>query len=146
VLTLPDGRTIPLPPGVTEAQVRAAMRKRMSGQELASEEQALLRRVFAGMQRGGGAGRGPRQSDFGGSYIVFALRDGKPTPLQIRTGLTDLDHVEVVSGLTEADTVLVMPSASLVTSQRDFRERVQRMSGGGLPGVQQQPSGGQRRD
>ena len=148
VLTMPDGRTIPLPAGVTEEQVRSAMRKRMAQQELTPDEQALLRRVFAGMQRGGGpggAGRVQRQSDFGGSYIVFALRDGTPTPLQIRTGLTDLDHVEVVSGLTEGDTVLVLPSASLITSQRDFRERVQRMSGGGLPGVQQQPSGGQRR-
>ncbi|MGH7674424.1 MAG: hypothetical protein ACREMV_04050, partial [Gemmatimonadales bacterium] len=147
VLTMPDGRTIPLPPGVTEEQVRSAMRKRMAQQELTPQEQALLRRVFAGVQRsGGGAGRGPRQSDFGGSYIVFALRDGRPAPVQIRTGLTDLDHVEVVSGLSEADTVLVLPSASLVTSQRDFRDRVQRMSGGGLPGVQQQqPSGAQRR-
>ncbi len=146
VFTMPDGRTVPLPAGVTEEQVRSAMRKRMAQQELTPNEQALLRRVFAGMQRRGGAGRGPRpQGDFGGSYIVFALRDGQPTPVQIRTGLTDLDHVEVVRGLTERDTVLVLPSASLITSQRDFRERVQRMSGGGLPGVQQQPSGGQRR-
>jgi len=149
VFTMPDGRTIPLPAGVTEEQVRSAMRKRMAQQELTPDEQALLRRVFAGMQRGGGPGgasRVQRQSDFGGSYIVFALRDGRPAPVQIRTGLTDLDHVEVVSGLSESDTVLVLPSASLLTSQRDFRERVQRMSGGGLPGVQQQqPSGGQRR-
>lgn len=147
VVTMPDGRTIPLPAGVTEEQVRSAMRKRMAQQELTPDEQALLRRVFSQFQRAGGPGRGPRpQSDFGGSYIVFALRDGTPTPVQVRTGLTDLDHVEVVSGLTESDTVLVLPSASLLTSQRDFRERVQRMSGGGLPGVQQQqPSATQRR-
>jgi len=148
VFTMPDGRTIPLPAGVTEEQVRSAMRKRFSGGELTSEEQAMLRRVFAGMQRPGGGARVQRQGDLGGggSYIVFALRDGKPAPVQIRTGLTDLDHVEVLSGLSETDTVLVLPSASLVTSQRDFRERVQRMSGGGLPGVQQQqPSTAQRR-
>jgi len=29
--------------------------------------------------------------------------------VQIRTGLTDLDYVEVLSGLTEQDTVLVLP-------------------------------------
>jgi len=34
--------------------------------------------------------------------------------VQIRTGLTDLDYIEVVSGLTEQDTVLVLPSASLL--------------------------------
>jgi hypothetical protein len=140
VLTLPDGRTIPLPAGVSEEQVRSAMRKRFSGGELTPEESALLRRVFAGFQRAGGAARGggSRQNDFGGSVIGFALRDGKPAPVSIRPGHTDLDHVEVVSGLTESDTVLVLPSASLVNAQRDFRERVQRMSGGGLPGVQQQ--------
>jgi hypothetical protein len=39
----------------------------------------------------------------------------------------------------------VLPSASLLQSQREFRERFQRMTGGGLPGMQQQqpaPRGG----
>jgi hypothetical protein len=80
-----------------------------------------------------------------GSFIVFAMRNGRPTPVPIRTGLTDLDYIEVLSGLNEQDTVLLLPSASLVQSQRDMRERVQRMTGGGLPGVQQsQPASGQR--
>jgi hypothetical protein len=77
-----------------------------------------------------------------GTYIVFVLRNGTPTPLQIRTGLTDLDYIEVLSGLTESDTVLALPSASLVNSQRDMRDRMTRMTGGGLPGLQQQPTGG----
>ncbi|MBI1967739.1 MAG: efflux RND transporter periplasmic adaptor subunit [Gemmatimonadetes bacterium] len=133
------GRTIALPPGVTQAQVRAAVRKRQAGGTLTPAEQAVLRQVFAGMRPQGGGG------DAGGSYIVFALRNGKPTPVQIRTGLTDLDYMEVVSGLSEQDTVLVLPSASLIASQRDMRERMQRITGGGLPGVQQQqPSAGQR--
>jgi hypothetical protein len=76
---------------------------------------------------------------------VFVLRKGKPTAVQVRTGLTDLDYIEVVSGLTEQDTVLVLPSASLLNAQRDMRERTQRMTGGGLPGLQQQtPATGQR--
>jgi hypothetical protein len=49
--------------------------------------------------------------------------------------------MEVVSGLSEGDTVLVLPSAGLLSSQREMRERFQRMTGGGgLPGVQQQPT------
>jgi len=73
------------------------------------------------------------------------LRKGKPTAVNVRTGLTDLDYIEVVSGLTEQDTVLVLPSASLLNSQREMRERTQRMTGGGLPGLQQQtPTTGQR--
>ncbi len=48
-LTLPDGRQIALPEGVTEAQVRAVMQKRMSGQEPTAAERAMMRKVFQGM-------------------------------------------------------------------------------------------------
>lgn len=87
--------------------------------------------------RGGSRG-GAQSNDFGGSYIVFALRQGHAEPVRIATGLTDLDYIEVRHGLAEQDTVLVLPSASLVQAQRDFRERFQRVTGGGLPGMQQQ--------
>jgi hypothetical protein len=70
----------------------------------------------------------------GGDYIVFVLRDGLVTPTPIRTGLTDLDYSEVLSGLTEGDTVLVLPSASLLASQREFQERIANRVGG-IPGV-----------
>lgn len=148
-MTMPDGRTITLPAGVTEQQVRAAFQKRMSGGELSAAERATLRQVFQAGAGGGGGFRmgGPGARTGGGdvgNYIVFVLRNGTPTPLQIRTGLTDLDYIEVLSGLTETDTVLALPSASLVNSQRDMRERMTRMTGGGLPGLQQQPTGGQR--
>jgi HlyD family secretion protein len=82
-------------------------------------------------------------------YIVFVTRNGQPTPVWITTGLTDLDHSEVLDGLTASDSVLVLPSASLVQSQQESRERVNRITGGGgVPGMQQQtPSqaGGARR-
>jgi HlyD family secretion protein len=79
---------------------------------------------------------------FGGSYIVFVLRQGRPEPARVRTGITDLDYSEVVSGLAESDTVLLLPSASLIQSQQEMRERFNRITGGGgLPGLrQQQPS------
>ncbi|MFN2572164.1 MAG: efflux RND transporter periplasmic adaptor subunit [Gemmatimonadales bacterium] len=142
-MTTPDGRTIALPPGVTEAQVRSAFQKRMSGQELTPTEQSTLTAMRSAFQRSGGAsgggGTGSRRA--GGdvsSYIVFTLKQGKPAPVEIRTGLTDLDYVEVLSGLTEQDTVLVLPSASLLNSQRDMQQRMRAVTGGGLPGVQQQ--------
>ncbi len=152
-MTTPDGRTIQLPPGVTEAQVRSAFQKRMSGQPLSADEESAMRAMRAMFQRaGGGGGPGGGGGGFrragGGdvsSYIVFVLRKGKPTALQVRTGLTDLDYIEVVSGLTEQDTVLVLPSASLLNAQRDMRDRMKSVTGGGLPGLQQQtPSTGQR--
>jgi len=151
-MTTPDGRTIQLPPGVTEAVVRSAFQKRMSGQELTPAEQnamAAMRQMMmrAGGGGGGGAGGGGFRRNTGepSSYIVFTLKKGKPTPVQIRTGLTDLDYIEVVSGLTEQDTVLVLPSASLLNAQRDMQQRMRSITGGGLPGMQQQPTTTQQR-
>jgi len=152
-MTLPDGRTIPVPPGVTEAQVRSIIQKRMSGGEISDAERAVLRQVFQGGGGGGGGGAGGggfrmmmgpggRGGGDVSSYIVFVLRKGKPTPVQVRTGLTDLDYIEVLNGLTEQDTVLVLPSASLLNAQRDMRDRMRTMTGGGLPGLQQTPAGG----
>ncbi len=87
------------------------------------------------------AARANRRQDtsFGGRYIVFVTRPGGPKPVWIRTGLTDLDYSEVVEGLQAKDSVLILPSASLVQSQQESQERINRMTGGGgLPGMQQQ--------
>jgi hypothetical protein len=92
---------------------------------------------------GGGRGRSADPS-FAGRYIVFVKRPEGPKAIWIRTGLTDLDYTEVLDGLQESDSVLILPSASLVQSQQESRERVNRITGGGgLPGMQQQtaPSG-----
>ena len=103
-MTTPDGRTIQLPPGVTEAQIRSAFQKRMSGQDLTPAEQnamAAMRQMMMRAGGGGGQGGGASRRNAGepSSYIVFTLKKGKPTPVQIRTGLTDLDYIEVLSGL-----------------------------------------------
>ncbi len=144
-MTMGD-RTITLPEGVTEAQVREVMRKRFSGGQLSAEEQAIMGKLQSAMggarggrggPGGGGAGR-PQSSDyqFGGNYVVFVKRPEGPTPVHVRTGLTDLDYSEIVSGLTEADSVIVLPSASLVRSQEQWKERIGRFSQG-VPGMRQ---------
>jgi len=134
-----------LPPGVSQEQARAIFQKQMSGGRLTAEEQAIMTRIRASMQQGGRGRRAAPNNNFmfGGSYIVFVLRDGQPTPVRIQTGVTDMDYSEVRSGLTERDTVLLLPSASLVASQAEMRDRMKRMAGGGVPGMQQQqPAGG----
>ncbi len=90
--------------------------------------------------RRGGTGRATRGTDAGGGrYIVFAKRNGQPTPVWIRTGLTDLDYSEVLQGLQVGDSVYVLPSASLVQSQQDMQQRMNRVTGGGaVPGMRQQ--------
>ncbi len=142
-MTTPDGRTVALPEGVTEAQVRALMQKRFGGGQLTDAENATFQKVMAAFRANGGGGRGLGRNrgggtdfQFGGDYIVFVRRQGEPVPVYIRTGLTDLDYSEVVRGLTERDSVLVLPSASLVQQQEQQKSRMTQMTGGGgLPGV-----------
>ena len=149
-MTMPGGRTITLPAGVTEERVRALIAKRRSGEPLSAAEQATLRRIFQGMGSGGrqggaGARDGGVESGFAGRYIVFVRQDGRPVARHVSTGLTDLDYTEVTSGLTESDSVLVLPSASLVQEQKEFTERVQRMTGGGgIPGMSSQNQSGSK--
>jgi HlyD family secretion protein len=92
--------------------------------------------------REGPSREGEEADSAGASYVVFALRGGRPTPVEIRTGLTDLDYMEVTSGLTDQDTVLVLPSTSLLEAQQSFQQRVQNVTGGGLPGLRQGESAG----
>ena len=145
--TTPNGGVITLPPGVTADQVQQAIAKMRSGAEPTAAERALLAQVFGRSQRsggsgGGGGGGGARGSrgGSGNSYIVFLRRAGNVTAVPIKTGLSDQDYVEVTAGVEEKDTVLVLPSASLVQSQQQFRQRFQNVTGGGLPGLRQQQS------
>jgi len=98
-----------------------------------------------GGQRGAGGVRRARGTDAsGGRYIVFMKRNGRPVPVWIRTGLTDLDYSEVLHGLAQGDSVYILPSASLVQSQQDIKQRVNQITGGGgVPGMRQTtPAGG----
>jgi len=140
-MTTPDGRVIQLPAGVTETQVKAIFAKFRSGETPTPAERAILQKLRG--QGGGGQARPVTDNRFGARYIVFVMRQGRPTPVQVNTGLTDLDYSEVKSGLNEGDSVLVLPSASLVQSQQEFKDRIGRMTGGGLPGLRQQSSGTQ---
>ncbi len=82
-------------------------------------------------------GAAPRDTARGAaSYIVFVLRQGKPEAVSIRTGLSSLNFVQVVTGLSERDTVLLLPSASLVAAQQNVARRAEQMTG--ALGVQRQ--------
>lgn len=152
--TMPDGREIALPKGVTTKQVEAMFAKFRNREDLSDADRQLMQELrssgaFGGMGGGGRGGfgggggvGGRRQSvgsdfQFGGDYIVFTLRRGEPIPVYIRTGLTDLDYSEVVSGLVATDSVLVLPSASLVQSQNESKTRAAQFTGGVVPGGQQ---------
>ncbi len=145
------GREVTLPADLTPEQVNPVLQKIAAGPQafrsLSDDERAIMARVreAAGGGRLGGGGRpgggppGPTrppapQPDptIAGDFIVFVLRDSIPTAVRIRTGLTDLDYTEVLSGLTETDSVMILPSASVVQAR----------AGQGPPGSGTGPGGG----
>ncbi len=143
-----SGRSVSVPEGVSMQDARALEEKfrgssdfRSVMQSLSAAERNTMRQIMGSARGGRGSGSGQQQSQsstdaalMGGSYTVFALRGGEPVPVPVRTGLTDLDYSEVLSGLELGDTVLVLPSSSLLASQQQMQDRLNRIRGG-MPGV-----------
>jgi hypothetical protein len=77
----------------------------------------------------------PRATDylFGGEYWVVALRGDQTVPLVVKTGLTDLEYSEVVSGLEPGDRVLLLPSTSLYEQQARLQEFINQRFGSTTP-------------
>jgi len=51
----------------------------------------------------------------------------------VRTGITDLDRVEIVSGIDASESVLVLPSSHLVETQLELQKFINRRIG--VPGI-----------
>jgi HlyD family secretion protein len=69
--------------------------------------------------------------------ITFVMRHGRATPVNVIVGLTDLDYTEVLTGLAEGDTVLVLPTAGLV-NELGKQQRKAQSRNTGMPGLRQQ--------
>ena len=129
------GRKIELPPGVERSHVREIMEKRRGGKSLNPNEQQLLQRVFRNSGRpSNGSDRDTADYRFGGDFWVVLDQSGDPKIVNVRAGLTDLDRVEIVSGLDETDQVLLLPSAHLVETQERLQSFITRRVGG-VPGI-----------
>ena len=134
------GRTVQLPPGVDAETVRAIAEKRRSGAELSGDEQSLMRRVFSGANGIGDSRRSGGQGSktdyrFGGDFwVVVDEADGSTRIANVRAGLTDLDRVEIISGLDESERVLILPSAHLVETQEQLQQWITRRVGS-VPGI-----------
>jgi len=128
------GRNIALPPGVEAGKIRALMASRRNGESLSAPDRRLLRRVFQSAAIT--PRRGQRSGDyrFGGNFWVVVESDGKPDIVNVRAGLTDLDRVEIISGLDENQAVLILPSAHLVETQEQLQRFIKRRVGG-VPGI-----------
>jgi HlyD family secretion protein len=86
------------------------------------------------------AARGPAATaggyEYGGRYWAFVEREGKPVAVTVETGLTDLEYNEVVSGLAEGDSVILLPSTGLLQQQARQGEMMRRFSV--MPGANRQ--------
>jgi HlyD family secretion protein len=65
--------------------------------------------------------------------VVFKLVGEEVVPTRVTLGVSNWDHTQVVSGLKEGDTVIILPSASLLRQQEEFRNRMRGVSG--VPGM-----------
>jgi HlyD family secretion protein len=127
--------------GRSEDAIREALSGSASG---AGERPAVARpprREGSGRPPGGGnregrqrpAAGGETDYRFGGDFWVVLDTAGQEIR-KVRTGVTDLDRVEVVSGLDETDRVLVLPSSHLLQTQQDLQNFINRRVGG-VPGI-----------
>jgi len=79
-------------------------------------------------RRGGMRPQGP--SSVG---VVFKLENNKPVPVQVALGVSNWDYTQVLRGLEQNDTVIILPSSTLLRQQEEFRNRMRGVSG--VPGM-----------
>jgi hypothetical protein len=65
--------------------------------------------------------------------IVFILDEGRLLPVPVRTGMTDYEYTEILSGLEEGQEVAILPSASLLQDQERVRQFFRRFREATMP-------------
>jgi len=125
--------------GDTSQAARAARRAAFAraGGDTSAAGRAARRAQFGAASTtpsGTGAGGG----GFGTRALVFVSDSGKWTPKSIRTGVSDFDYTEVMSGLKEGDHVALLASAAMQAQRQQQTQRARAATGGAL---QQTPAG-----
>ncbi len=109
--------------GITETELRG---------ELAQGGNKAAAAPGSGRKRGGDKDTDYR---FGGDFwVVIEEQDGGTRIANVKAGLTDLDRVEIISGLEENDRVFILPSAHLVETQEQLQKWINRRVGS-VPGI-----------
>jgi len=70
---------------------------------------------------------------FGGEFWVV-IDSEEQEIRKVRTGVTDLSRVEIISGLDESERVLILPSSHLMETQQDLQKFIKRRIRG-VPGI-----------
>jgi HlyD family secretion protein len=124
--------------GRTEDDIRRALSPDAGAADAAVREQpaAAVREQPAaatGERKRQPAKRPASDYRFGGDFWVV-LDTERQEVRKVRTGVTDLDRVEIVTGLDESDRVLILPSSHLVETQQDLQNFINRRVGR-IPGI-----------
>lgn len=132
-------------PAAGDAMARMqALRAQLDAGEITQDSMRSAMRAlraqggFAGMaggRRGGAAAANgdapPRESR---PAAVFVLGpDSIPEPRMVQIGLGDWDNTQVVSGLEEGETLVIVGAAQLRAQQDEFLARMRERMGGGSP-------------
>lgn len=104
----------------------------LSGEKAAPDAPPAERRRGQRGQRGQRSGA-TADYRFGGEFWVVLDTPGKEIR-KVTTGVTDLDNVEIVSGLGADERVLVLPSSHLLETQQDLQNFINRRMRG-VPGI-----------
>ncbi|MGY8778179.1 MAG: efflux RND transporter periplasmic adaptor subunit [Longimicrobiales bacterium] len=111
---------------ITQDSMRTAMQSLRAAGEFGG------RRDGGQLAAGGDAGSGPPQESQ--PAVVFVLGpDSIPQPRAIRIGLGDWDNTQVVSGLDEGETLVIVGAAQLQAQQQAFLDQMRSRMGGGSP-------------
>ncbi len=73
-------------------------------------------------------------SVLGGEYVAFVRDSGRYRAVRVQAGLTDFDYTVIESGLTQGDTVAVLPTTGLIEEQERRADWMRRRAGGPLSG------------
>jgi HlyD family secretion protein len=127
--------------GVDAGIARACrQREQGAGAQRASGGNAGGGNAAGGASQNGGVMAGGRGAG-GRRGMVFLVENGKYVPKVVRLGVSNFDVSEVVSGLTEGDSVAILNVAAMQARQQEEMDRIR--SRGGMPGMQrQQPQQG----
>ena len=89
------------------------------------------------------AGEFPMRGQRSRAALVYVRKDsGGYSPRVIRAGMSDLDFTEVTAGLQEGEQVVLMSALAMQASRDSALARMRGRSGGGVPGMQRNTTGG----
>lgn len=127
-------RRSPFRPGMTASVEIITERKQ---NVLAVPLSAVTTRSNKGKRRGGKKGK--KEGDKGKKAkddnkikeVVFVQNEGKVRKQEVKTGISDFDHIEILKGLAEGDKIVTGPFLTLSKKLKDQDEVTEQKEGGG---------------